>query len=281
MLLACVMALTSSAAWPATALAEGMQESAPPATELRYPNRYDFIWRTPPLPHYIVAMSQDDALCDSIAKAFNDASTPEGAPPGSLYSAPMFVKWQHNPRKLAADYTGMDVDVTMADPFNEGRKHPLARFRFFSGHVGVEFFQYLMCEFRDASDLSTRSWKTVEDTSRDSKCKYVFTDYLYHIVVKDSLIQPTFSRGDLNRLSEQEKEGRLDLLSPAGGLLGPEINFVLANNVEYVVLRNVAREVTLVTRFEGRSSRPKDICLIGPEAPVGLLGKAQKSKEPE
>jgi hypothetical protein len=273
-LLACVVAVASSTAWFEAAAGETHEST--PATELRYPNRYDFIWRPPPLPHYIVAMSQDDALCDSIAKAFNNASTPEGAPPGSLYKAPMFIKWQRNPRKLSGKGPFADVDVTMADPFTEGRKRPVARFTFAGSHAGFGFYQYTICEFPDAADLSAPGWKTVEDMLRDPKCKKVWPSELYDIKTKDSgygyeLIVPTFSPEGLNRIPRSEA-GRHDLRVPSLLSPGPEINLIASgpDRPELIVLRNPVTEVTLVTRFEGRGNPPKNICLIGPEVPIDL-----------
>jgi hypothetical protein len=274
-LLACVVAVASSAAWLETAAGEAHEST--PLTKPHRPNRYDFMWRTPPLPHYIVAMSQDDALCDSIAKAFNDASTPEGAPPGSLYRAPMFVKWEHNPDNLlpgvgGPEADGPSIDVTSADPFNEGRKHPVVRVRLW----GVRGPSYAICEFADARNLSRPGWKTIEDVLRDPKCTKIFDNDLYNIKVKEDakgqrVSAPVLSPTDLNRIP-RSKANRHDLRRPWALSPGSEINFIVSvpENSEFVVLRNPVTEVTLVTQFEGRTNPPENICLIGPEVPIDL-----------
>jgi hypothetical protein len=269
-LLACVVAVASSAAWLETAAGEAHEST--PLTKPHRPNRYDFMWRTPPLPHYIVAMSQDDALCDSIAKAFNDASTPEGAPPGSLYRAPMFVKWEHNPDNLlpgvgGPEADGPSIDVTSADPFNEGRKHPVVRVRLWD----IRGPSYAICEFSDAKNLSRSGWRTVEDVLRDPKCERTSGVELYHIKSKGSTMLPTFLPADLNRIPRNEAD-RHDLELPSLLSGRPEFNLVLAglDDDEFVVLRNPVTEVTLVSHFKGRKAAPTNVCLIGPDVPIEI-----------
>jgi hypothetical protein len=209
--------------------------------------------RRAPTPEIELVMGEDNALCQSILKAFTQASTR----PNSLYANSIFLRWRlvenvpvRERERIASSFS--PTLYIVADIFNTGRPIAVVKQVFASGRVNESII-----EFAEADSFLSRKFDDAQAILNDPAGTHIIQSFtgLRGLL---TAYRPLQKLPPDKKTSPVWKDERFEE--------GKEINIARFNDHLYVVAREPEREVSIVLRFDNAETA-REVCYLGPKQP--------------